>query len=60
MHNLQSFKKRGTRTPFYLGFKAPKGVCPSVPQLPIRRFKQKALATWETGVRDIFKSTKRR
>jgi len=27
---LQNFKKGGTRTPFFLGFEARKGICPSV------------------------------
>ncbi|MGC8872793.1 MAG: hypothetical protein ACP5QC_08000 [Caldimicrobium sp.] len=43
MYNLQSLKKRGTRTPFHLGFKAPKGVYPSAPNLPLSTFPLKQI-----------------
>jgi len=58
MHALQSFKIQGTRTPFFMGSKAPKGVCPSVPQLPISWLGSKTPATREVGARDFMNTKK--
>jgi len=52
---IKSHIKRGTKTPWLIGYKASKGVCPSVPQIPISWLGHKAPAKWEDGYEGLKK-----